>query len=204
MLQVRGLTVAYPGQPALVRDWSVRIGAGVTQVLGDTGSGKSTLIRVLAGTLSAAGRLTLAGVSLDEDGEAYRREVFFCEPSNDAFDQATARQTTAALGASDAKFDDAAWRALIEGFALVPHLDKPMYMLSTGSRRKVWLAAALASGRTLTLLDEPTAALDAASVACLREALVHLANRPDRVIVVASSERMEHVPLTASVELPLT
>jgi hypothetical protein len=37
---------------------------------------------------------------------------------------------------------------MVEGFALTPHLDKPVHMLSTGSKRKVWFGAALASGRT--------------------------------------------------------
>ena len=53
---------------------------------------------------------------------------------------------------------------LIQAFELTPHLEKPLYMLSTGSKRKVWLAAAFASGAAVTLLDQPFAALDKASV----------------------------------------
>jgi energy-coupling factor transporter ATP-binding protein EcfA2 len=73
-----------------------------------------------------------------------------------------------------------AWNAalladLTEALDLTPHLEKPLYMLSTGSKRKVWLAAALASGATLTLLDEPFAAPDKSSIRCeldlLREAV---------------------------------
>jgi len=78
-----------------------------------------------------------------------------------------------------------------------------MYMLSTGSKRKVWLAAALASGRALTLLDEPAGALDGASVRFLWRSLAELAERPDRAIVVASAERIDSVPLVGLMELPL-
>lgn len=202
ILQVQGLSFAYPGQPALVADWSVSIVAGVTLLHGDTGSGKSTLLRVFAGELPAVGRLTLTGVRPDEDLAAYRRAVFWCDPATDAFDQVTARACTGSLHAGDARFDDACWNGLVEGFALTPHLDKPMYMLSTGSKRKVWLAAALASGRALTLLDEPTGGLDTASINCLMHALAKLAERRDRAIVVASAERLVRVRLADVIELP--
>jgi ABC-type multidrug transport system ATPase subunit len=204
ILQVQGLSFAYPGQPALAANWSTSIFAGVTLLHGDTGSGKSTLLRVFAGDLlPSAGRLTLAGARLDDDLAAYRRPVFWCDPTTDAFDQVTARACTASLHAGDANFDDACWQGLVEGFALTPHLDKPMYMLSTGSRRKVWLAAALASARALTLLDEPTGGLDAASINCLMRALTKLAERHDRAIVVASAERLDRVALAGTIELPL-
>jgi len=202
ILQADGLRFAYPDQPPLLAGWSATIGAGVTLLHGDTGSGKTTLLRVIAGTLPAAGRLTLAGVRLDDDPVAYRREVSWCDTSTDAFDQVTARDCTSALGAGDPAFDRAAWDALVEDFSLTPHLDKPMYMLSTGSKRKVWLAAALASGRALTLLDEPTGGLDAPSTRCLMRALATLSERTDRAIVVASAERLEQVPLAALIELP--
>jgi len=202
ILQVQELSFAYPGQPALASGWSVSIGTGVTLLYGDTGSGKSTLLHAMAGELPARGRLTLAGARLDDDPEAYRRNVFFVDPTTGAFDKVTARECTATLSAGDARFNEPVWRALIEGLALTPHLDKPMYMLSTGSKRKVWLAAALASGRALTLLDEPTAGLDAASIRCLWSALAELAETAGRAIVVASFARIGAVPLSACIELP--
>lgn len=203
ILQIQDLSFAYPGQPALASGWSESIGAGVTLLYGDTGAGKSTLLRALAGTLPAAGRLTIAGARLDIEPEVYRQKIFFCDPTTDAFDQVTARACTATLGEGDADFDAASWRTLVEGFALTPHLDKPMYMLSTGSRRKVWLAAAIASGRPAILLDEPAGALDARSIRCLWHALALRAGQPGRAVVVASSERVTQVPLAGCVELPL-
>ena len=203
LLDLHDLGFAYAGQAPLVSGWTTRIGAGVTLLHGDTASGKSTLLRVLAGALPATGCLTLAGARLDTEPDTYRRNVFLCEPATDAFDPITARACTASLTAFDAAFDATAWQALVEGFALVPHLDKPLYMLSTGSKRKVWLAAALASGRALTLLDEPTGGLDAASIRCLWNALARLADRADRAVIIASAERIERVPLAATIELPL-
>jgi ABC-type multidrug transport system ATPase subunit len=206
ILQLDDVGFAYPGQPALASGWCASIGEGVTLLYGDTGSGKSTLLRVIAGTLPASGRLTLSGARLAAEPEAYKSHVFFCDPATDAFDPVTARACTAALVAGDAGFDAALWQTLVEGFSLLPHIDKPMYMLSTGSKRKVWLAAALASGRPLVLLDEPEGALDARSIGCLWKTIESLAARPGHAIVIASSARLEHVPqipLAGCVELPL-
>nr|WP_278879101.1 ATP-binding cassette domain-containing protein [Variovorax paradoxus] len=207
ILQLHDLGFSYPGQPALATGWCASLGEGVTLLHGDTGSGKSTLLRVIAGALpSASGTLTLAGVRLDAEPEAYRRNVFFCDPAAEAFDQLTARACTATLSEGDAGFDAALWQALVEGFSLAPHIEKPMYMLSTGSKRKVGLAAALASGRPLVLLDEPEGALDARSIGCLWQAVASRAGRAGHAIVIASSARLDHVPkvpLAGCIELPL-
>ena len=203
ILHIQSLSFAYSGQPALFCDWSAAIGAGVTLVHGDTGSGKSTLLCVLAGALPASGRLALDGVHLDDDADAYRRHVFFCDATTAAFDQHTARECSAQWSAGDSGFDDTRWQRLVGGFALAPHLDKSMHMLSTGSKRKVWLAAALASGRALVLLDEPTGGLDAASIGCLWRELTRCARQAERAIVVASAERIVSVPLAGAIELPL-
>lgn len=204
ILRIDALGFAYPDQPPIASNWTAAIGPGVTLLYGDTGSGKSALLQVMAGTLPAAGRLTVAGASLATAPEAYRRNVFFVDPSTDRFDQATVHDCTAALREGDAGFNDARWQALVEGFSLTPHLAKSMFMLSTGSKRKVWLAAALASSRPLVLLDEPAAALDAGSVRCLWRSLGELVQTgSNRAFLVASAERIDTVPLVATITLPL-
>lgn len=205
ILRIDALGFAYPGQPPIASNWTAAIGPGVTLLYGDTGSGKSALLQVMAGTLPATGRLTVAGADLNTAPEAYRCQVFFVDPSTDRFDQATVHECTAALREGDAGFDEARWQALVEGFSLTPHLAKSMFMLSTGSKRKVWLAAALASSRPLVLLDEPTAALDAGSVRCLWRSLGELVQTGShRAFLVASAERIDTVPLAATITLPLS
>ena len=204
ILHIDRLHFAYPGDAPIAAGWSARIGAGVTLLHGDTGSGKSTLLRVLAGTLPATGgRLTLADAALPGAVEAYRRKVFFVDPSTDAFDAMGVQDCAASLRSADVPFDATRWQALVDGFSLAPHLEKKMFMLSTGSKRKLWLAAALASRRPLTLLDEPTGGLDAGSMRCLWRTLAEIAQEGDRAVVVASGERVDDVPLAGTITLPL-
>ena len=85
-------------------------------------------------------------------------------------------------------FDDVLLLALIEGLSLYDHIAKAMYMLSAGSKRKVWLAAAFASGATVTLIDEPFAALDKASINFLLERLESISQNTNRAWVIADYE----------------
>lgn len=105
-----------------------------------------------------------------------------------------------------------AWQLHVQGFALEPQLDKPLWHLSTGSLRKLWMAAALASGAPITFLDEPIAGLDASSVRYLCQALDALgetlaqdaciAAGQQRWIFVAHWEPLTGVTWDDIVELP--
>lgn len=76
-----------------------------------------------------------------------------------------------------------------------------MYMLSTGSKRKVWLSAAFAAGASLTLIDQPFAALDGPAIRFLREWLEDAAEVTDRSWVIADFEAPAGVPLSGTLSL---
>jgi ABC-type multidrug transport system ATPase subunit len=77
---------------------------------------------------------------------------------------------------------------LVEALGLESHLAKRLYMLSTGSRRKVALVGLLSCGATVTCLDQPYAALDRASIEVIRDFLRDAADHPTRTWVVADYE----------------
>jgi ABC-type multidrug transport system ATPase subunit len=206
VLQVRGLCFAYPGQAALFADWRVDLPAGLTLLDGD--SGKTTLMRLLAGELAAdAGELTLVGHRLDAEPLAYRQQCCWFDPRDPAWDAMTPEAMMAAQRALHPGLDLAAWRRHLAGFDLTPHLAKPMYALSTGSRRKAGLAAALATGAALTLLDEPCAGLDPPSLAYLARALndaahaAHAAHEPARAMLLAGAQALEGLALAGVIRL---
>lgn len=201
VLQVTGLCFRYP-QRELYADWSARILPGVTLVRGGDGSGKTTLLRLLAGELPAdAGHLQVNDARLGDQSAAYQQQVFWADPRSIVFDQVTALDYFKSLPRQYPRYDEQVLGKLIEGLSLALHLNKPLYMLSTGSKRKVWLAAAFASGAAVTLLDEPFAALDKASVGFVLELLEDVADHPARAWVIAHYEAPGDVPLVAVIEL---
>ena len=86
------------------------------------------------------------------------------------------------------------WESHIEGFGLAPFLHQPLRQLSTGTQHKAALAAALALGTTVLLLDEPLNALDDASLAHWRACMAEAATSPDRLMLVVSHEELGVAP----------
>ena len=203
MLIIENLSFRYPDPKVeLFADLSATIPAGVTLVQGGDGRGKSTMLRLMAGALTAdAGRLQLNGAPLKEQAEAYRRQLFWMEPRSTDFDQLTPPQYFESVRALYPGFDETLAKQLAEGLGLEPHIGKQLFMLSTGSKRKVWLAAAFASGAALLLLDEPFAALDAPSIAFVKEQLQAVSTQAGRAAVIADYAAPSGVPLAGVIDL---
>lgn len=197
LLQAQRLAFAHPGQAApLFAELSFVLAPGLSLIRGGDGRGKSSLLRLIAGELSP------------DTGRMQRQDGILCcfeRPADPAHDDCVAR---AWLAQRQQRFASS-WQpeqaeALIADFGLRPHLDKPLYMLSTGSRRKLGLVAAAASGAALTLIDTPFAALDAGSCRVLARLLSAAAASPSRAWVIADYElpaSLADVPLAARVEL---
>lgn len=201
VLQARGVGFGWPGR-SLFQDLSFDIPPGVSLVTGDDGCGKSTLLRLLAGELSPqAGTLSVNGIRLDTRLDAYRQQVFWIQPQTEAHDAISAAAYLESLHPHYPRFSTEALTELVAGFSLAPHLHKPLYMLSAGSKRKVWLTAAFAAGTPVTLIDQPFAALDGPSMRFLRELLQDVADHPDRAWVLADFEAPEGVPLASVITL---
>lgn len=201
LLEVQNLHFHYPDRKLFTR-LTVRITPGVTLIRGGDGCGKTTLLRLLAGALPAdAGTLHLHQTSLNDQPAAYRQQLFWTEARSEAFDQLTPPEYFEMQSQSWPGFDRQRLTELIKGLDLQAHLHKKLFMLSTGSKRKVWLAAAFASGATVTLLDEPFAALDTPSIRFVAQLLKDAAARQDRAYVIADYEAPDDVPLAAVIDL---
>lgn len=156
--------------------------AGLVAVTGDEGSGKTRLLHRLA---QAGGSPAALWLDLALPGQ----------------DECTADEVWDALRRRCPGFDAPLHAALVESFGLPEHRAKKLFMLSTGSRRKVALAGLLAAGATVTCLDQPFAALDATSAAVLRDFLAEAGEHPDRSWVVADYEADPRLPWRRRIDL---
>jgi ABC-type multidrug transport system ATPase subunit len=202
LLQAERLTFHFPHR-ALFTGWSAQFGAGLSLVRGGDGDGKSTLLRLLAGALvPQSGHLTLNGADLALHPLAYRAQVFWCDPADGGLDDLGARDYLTLRQSQHPAWNAAVLAKDLDALCLLPHLDKPLYALSTGTRRKLRLAAGLASGAPLTLFDDPLAALDLRSADYVLDRLDDCAGATGRAVIVAHHAALDGVPLATLVDLP--
>lgn len=176
LLRAQGLGLLRAGQP-LLSDLSFVLRPGLQLLRGGEGRGKTSLLGLIAG------RLPPTSGSLERRADA---TVFFADLADPLLDPLPAEAWLAQQQAAQReRWQPALAEALIEAWGLAEHRAKPLYMLSTGSRRKLGLVGAAASGATLTLLDTPYAALDARSGRILSELLTEAAEARDRAWLLA-------------------
>lgn len=185
------------GEQLLARDlhFTVAAGAALT-VVGANGSGKSTLLRCIAGLLPfERGRIELSGngdapiaVLSHYLGHQEAMKPALTVGENLTFWAAMLRQGAGDSVPSGAVHDLAPTEAL-DRFGLAHVVDTPAGYLSAGQRRRAALARLLVVSRPLWLLDEPTAALDAASVRKLADVMAgHL--KGGGLIVAATHDEL--------------
>jgi molybdate transport system ATP-binding protein len=151
---------------------------GVSALFGPSGCGKTTLLRCLAGLEHAPGGRVVVGGEVWQDDAAnifvptHRRAVAVVFQEASLFDHLDVRANVefgwkrlAPAQRRVALEDAVAWTGIGS------LMDRATAGLSGGERQRVAMARALAVSPTLLLLDEPLAALDAASKAAILPAI---------------------------------
>jgi sulfate transport system ATP-binding protein len=163
-IDVRNVSKSFNGFRAL-DDVSLSVPDGsLTALLGPSGGGKSTLLRVIAGLESPDGGEVLFSGEAVTRLPAQERGVGFVFQHYAAFKHMTVRDNIA-FGLKIRKHPKAEVRARVDELLALVHLggwaDRYPAQLSGGQRQRMALARALAVQPRVLLLDEPFGALDA-------------------------------------------
>jgi polar amino acid transport system ATP-binding protein len=182
-LALRGIS-KYFGAQCVLDDLSADFGELRTLALiGPSGGGKSTLLRIIAGLETPdAGEVLLDGARVDFTQEpalrAHRAHLGVVFQAYNLFPHLTAAgNLTLPLekvhGLAPAEAKERAHAAL-DRFRLADHAGKRPAELSGGQQQRVAIARALATRPRLLLFDEPTSALDPEMTAEVLDAIVAL------------------------------
>ncbi len=172
VLEVDGVTLGYGRGPSVVRDVSLRLDQGqVLAVVGQSGSGKSSLARAVVGLLPPqSGTIRLQGAALRALGarnKDERRRIQLIHQSPDvalnprqSVREAIGRPIQFFFGCNDAEVERRV-RALLEATELdADLLERMPDSLSGGQKQRVCIARALGAEPKLLVCDEITSALD--------------------------------------------
>lgn len=193
-LKVENVTVASPETGrVLLSDVSFELEAGqALAVIGPSGGGKSTLMRVLAGVWSPLrGAVRFDEISLEHYAPDMRGDFIGYLPQEVNLFTGTIEENIGRLAEDSAKVRDAADDAGVHRMiAQMPdgyktRVDAGGAGLSAGQRQRIGLARALYGYPFVVLLDEPNAALDAQGEQALNAAIKAIRARGGIVIVVA-------------------
>ena len=166
--------------------------AHVLALIGPSGGGKSTLLRLLAGLdRPDSGAILVDGNALGRSEDClriYRRTIGTVFQAYNLFPHLSARENVLLplVEVHGLSKSDAAARAddVLHRFQLGAHADKQPGLLSGGQRQRVAIARALAIEPKFLLLDEPTSALDPEMTAEVLDVIAELRGLGKPIILV--------------------
>ncbi|MYU12635.1 ATP-binding cassette domain-containing protein [Streptomyces sp. SID8361] len=193
-VRLDGIMHAYPGGEPVLHDVSLELPAGSkTAVVGETGSGKSTIGKLLTRlTDPTAGRVLLSGMDARDQPLATLRERVTLVPQDGFLFAGTLREnltwgrpriTADQVGEALRELGLDAWSASLPA-GLETKVGPRGQNLSAGERQLVGLVRAHLVGSDLLVLDEATSAVDPALETRLRKAL-EVASRSRTLVTIA-------------------
>ncbi|MGV3354071.1 ABC transporter ATP-binding protein [Streptococcus orisratti] len=165
----------------------------VYAILGQSGSGKTTFLSLLAGlNTPKRGKIFLDDADIAKAGlNNYRRNsVSTIFQSYNLITYMTARQNVqTALEISGRKGDCKQIETLFESVGISNELiDKPVLQLSGGQQQRVAIVRALATGHDLIIADEPTGNLDEETTQDIVKIFKAIAHEQNKTVIIVTHE----------------
>lgn len=161
MLEIKNLSYGYSRRKEVLHDISFALKPGITLLVGENGSGKSTIMKLLTGAIPTKTPILIDGRELTELER--KRRMAYLPQEMEVFPALKVRDllrfVAEAKGVAKADVarcvEDAARQVNVEQF-----LDTKVKRCSVGTRQRVGIATTLLGEPEIVILDEPTAGVD--------------------------------------------
>ncbi|GEB11196.1 ABC transporter ATP-binding protein [Streptococcus equinus] len=195
-LQTKNIGYWYTNNPDdyLFKDVNLTFEKGkVYSILGQSGSGKTTFLSLLAGLDSPkTGQIYLDDTDINKSGLTnYRRNaVSTIFQAYNLMTYMTARQNVqTALEISNKSVDNDKIEELFELVGIPKEMiDKPVLKLSGGQQQRVAIVRALATGHDLIIADEPTGNLDEETTQDIVSIFKEIAHQQNKTVIIVTHE----------------
>lgn len=207
LIDVSNVEYSYaPGLPKALRGVSLQVRRGeFVALVGQNGAGKTTLAKHFNGLFkSTTGSICIAGkdtrqLSISE----IARQVGYCyqNPDHQIFNPTVAKEVAFGprnLGLPAEQVDNKVRQAL-ELVGLYDKKDQYPFLLGRGERQKLAVAAVLAMGSPVLVVDEPTTGLDLRGTRSIMDLLSRWNREEGRTIIIITHDMnvvAEYVPRT--------
>lgn len=163
-IEIKNLSKTFDGLTMVLQDISYSGDIRALALIGRSGCGKSTFLRILGGLIPASGGTVLLDGEAAADHEEYRKGIGFVFQQGGLFTHLSAIDNIAlplikVHGLSRDRAQERGWE-LLSRFGLKTEAHKKPSQLSGGQKQRVSIARAIAPKPKILLLDEPTSALD--------------------------------------------
>jgi ABC-type multidrug transport system ATPase subunit len=189
-IEIRDLTMQYPGGKLALKGVSLDVGSGMFGLLGPNGAGKTSLIRILATLLKpTSGSIRIDGLDLETHRKQIRKQIGYLPQEFTSFPKLTAREfldyVARLKGIRSRKARTSLIDTVLENVGLSGARDRRADKLSGGMKRRLGIAQSLIGGPRIMIIDEPTTGLDPEERVRFRNLLSDL-TREEKIILLST------------------
>ena len=191
MIEVENLSFSYGKRRARVlKDFSMKLDQGsVYGLLGKNGTGKSTLLYLMAGLLRPqTGTILYKGVDVNQRCLDTLQDMFLV-PEEFALPNVSLKQYVKLNAPFYPHFSDELLNACLRDFEM--NRDIHLGELSMGQKKKAFMCFALAANTSLLMMDEPTNGLDIPSKSQFRKVIA--SGMSDEKAVIVSTHQVRDI-----------
>lgn len=186
MISIKNITFGYDHSRKVLQDFSLEFEqGGVYGLLGKNGTGKSTLLYLMAGLLRPQkGEVCIDGVQSQLRTPQTLQDLFIV-PEEFDLPRISLRQYVGTLKPFYPRFSDELLERCLTGFDM--SMDVHLGALSMGQKKKVYMCVALATNTRYLLMDEPTNGLDILSKSQFRKVVISGMSE-DKTIIISTHQ----------------